>query len=132
MKCLSLPQPWASLTILGALRHDTRTWQTSHRGPLAIHAARKFPDAARDLCRREPIRSLLLRHGIRGSADLPLGKVLGCVEMVGCVPAEQFGGDRDGGRPGPWAWVFLRPTRLAVPVPHRGQLGLFDIPDYLV
>lgn len=39
MKALTLWEPWASLIALGVKRIETRSWQTSYRGPLAIHAA---------------------------------------------------------------------------------------------
>lgn len=40
MKALSLWQPWASLVAIGAKTIETRSWSTSYRGPLAIHAAK--------------------------------------------------------------------------------------------
>ena len=58
--CLSMHQPWASLLVRGIKmsvtrlrsarrprilpRHEGRTWYTSHRGRLWIHAAAKEPD----------------------------------------------------------------------------------------
>lgn len=44
MKALTLWQPWASLIALGVKTIETRSWSTSYRGPLAIHAAAKRPD----------------------------------------------------------------------------------------
>jgi hypothetical protein len=41
VKALSLWQPWASLVALGVKTIETRSWSTSYRGPLAIHAARR-------------------------------------------------------------------------------------------
>lgn len=38
MKALTLHQPWASLIAVGVKRIETRSWSTSYRGPLAIHA----------------------------------------------------------------------------------------------
>ena len=43
MKSLSLWQPWASLVALGIKTVETRSWATSYRGPLAIHAATHRP-----------------------------------------------------------------------------------------
>lgn len=40
MKAISLWQPWASLVPAGAKPVETRSWSTSYRGPLAIHAAK--------------------------------------------------------------------------------------------
>lgn len=44
MKALTLWQPWASLVALGAKRIETRSWSTTYRGPLAIHAAARKPE----------------------------------------------------------------------------------------
>ena len=41
MKALSLWQPWASLVALRVKTIETRSWSTSYRGPLAIHAAKR-------------------------------------------------------------------------------------------
>lgn len=42
MKVLTLHQPWASLIALGVKTIETRSWTTSYRGPLAIHAGASF------------------------------------------------------------------------------------------
>lgn len=42
MKVLTLHQPWASLVALGVKTIETRSWSTSYRGPLAIHAGASF------------------------------------------------------------------------------------------
>ena len=41
MRAISLWQPWASVVALGSKRIETRHWSTGHRGPLAIHAAKR-------------------------------------------------------------------------------------------
>lgn len=48
MKALSLHQPWASAIALGLKHLETRSWATSYRGPLAIHAARRCNGAILD------------------------------------------------------------------------------------
>jgi hypothetical protein len=141
MKCLSIVQPWASLVVLGAKKFETRGWRTSHRGPLAIHASRKFPDAARALCQTEPFRSALLRGGYRTPADLPRGALVGAAELMDCVPTphvssvlpsehpELLFGDY---RPGRWAWRLVDPIRLLEPRHYSGRLGIFEIADSLL
>lgn len=44
MKALTLHQPWASLIAVGAKRIETRSWSTTYRGPLAIHAGARKPE----------------------------------------------------------------------------------------
>jgi hypothetical protein len=39
-KALSLWQPWASLIVLGHKDKETRSWPTSYRGRLWIHATK--------------------------------------------------------------------------------------------
>jgi activating signal cointegrator 1 len=135
MKAVSVCQPWASLIVHGLKRLETRCWATPHRGALAIHASKCFPPAARMLCLQEPYRTLLAGAGLRDWRDLPTGLVLGVVEVLGCtrVPEmehipeleSQLG---DFGR-GQWAWLLANARPLPEPVPCRGRLGLFDVPD---
>lgn len=146
MKALSLWQPWASLVILGAKRIETRSWYTSYRGPLVIHAASKVTNAQLLLHHEEPFKSALAEHGIRRWQDLPLGACLGIVELVDVLqmhlpgamvvepkatamhepPAEpeRTFGLYEAGR---FAWMLARPRPLEKPVPRRARQRLFDV-----
>ena len=42
MKCISIRQPWAWLIIKGVKPVENRTWSSSYRGPLLIHASLTF------------------------------------------------------------------------------------------
>jgi hypothetical protein len=143
LKCLTVLQPWASLLVSGAKRYETRSWLTNHRGPLAIHAGRKLPEAARQLCTREPFRSALGLAGYRDWAELPRGQVIGLVELASCFPTEDLTANQlvtEGSAewafgdytPGRWAWYCLRPVRLVAPFAYPGWRGLFDVPDSLL
>jgi hypothetical protein len=136
MKSLSLSQPWATLVVCGAKRLETRSWRTLYRGPLVIHASKKFDAAAQVLCRQEPFVSLLRDAGIERSDLLPLGAVVGVVALLDCFPsadmdlnalsaAERALGDFS---PGRWVWRFAEAIRLAQPIRASGQLGLFELP----
>lgn len=50
MRCLSLYEPWASLMSLGVKRVETRSWSTSYRGKVAIHASKHFTREEKELC----------------------------------------------------------------------------------
>jgi hypothetical protein len=134
MKSITITQPWATLIVLGAKHYETRTWETRHRGQLAIHASRRFPEAQRELCRHEPIRSVLRKAGYYSWSDLPIGAVLGTVQLTDCLPvekvlaldpAERVLGDY---HPGRWAWVLTGARELPAPVPCRGMLGIYEVP----
>lgn len=138
MKCISLSQPWAMLVVLGAKQHETRGWRTTHRGLLAIHATRSFPQRHRNQCQLEPFRTVLRLAGIRHSADLPCGVIVGTVDLVDCLPVNQVLAELEAAsaerafgdfRPGRWAWKLANPSCLAEPIPCTGRLGLFDVPD---
>lgn len=73
MKAISLHQPWAQLVVAGRKRIETRSWKTSHRGPLLIHAARTR--IGEEFCRIYRIDPESLRYGF----------VVGCVELVDCI-----------------------------------------------
>lgn len=138
MKCISVIQPWSALIMSGAKRYETRSWHTSHRGLLAIHASRSFPEAARQLCLDEPYGYLLRQAGFQHYTDLVRGVLLGTVELIECVPTEEVLPHLDQGdtrlgnfSAGRWAWRLANPQSLARPVPWSGRLGLFDIPSLL-
>lgn len=92
MKALTLWQPWASLVEARIKTIETRSWATSYRGPLAIHAAARRPTAL-DL---DPIRTLTPENYRRMDVRLggepedplvyPLGLVLATCTLVDCVP----------------------------------------------
>lgn len=135
MKAISLWQPWASLWLSPAKIHETRHWRTHHRGPLLVHAAKRFDkldedDALVDICWRE-----------FPNMNIPTGALLGIVNIVACVPTESFPpahradddyvcGDFAEGR---WAW--RRSVTFVVfdaPIPYKGRQGLFDVPDDVI
>lgn len=119
MKCLTVCQPWPWGIIHGPKRIENRSWPTSYRGPLAIHAGKSkawlqdsLPDGT-----RVPLQ------------EMEFGKIIGVVDLVGCVPIEQVADDPFAY--GPWCWILQNPRALAVPIPYKGQLGLFEVPDAL-
>jgi hypothetical protein len=132
MKALTLTQPWATLVAVGAVTHETRSWQTKYRGPLAIHAAKGFPKWAREICSTQPFRRLLAQHGYRDPTGLPVGVVLGTVELVDCLAVTKANlppePDRSVGEygPGRFMWVLQNVKTLPEPILAKGMLGLWE------
>lgn len=152
MKALSLWEPWASLVAIGAKKIETRSWETRHRGWLAIHASKTWRYDSEEQCRREPFARTLRQHGYEPNTAiwrqwgsvLPLGCIIAvayldrCFEFTqnvtyefpdGCrivlaEPELSFGDFA----PGRFGWVFPHVYRLATPVPCRGHQSLFDLP----
>ncbi len=86
MKAITLWQPWASLVAIGAKKYETRSWATSYRGQIAIHAARNYPPYAQTLAELDTqfLRSLGHEFGDDKFKKLPFGFVIAIAELVGC------------------------------------------------
>lgn len=145
MKALTLTQPWATLVAIGAKRVETRSWRTSYRGPLAIHAAKGFPKWAQETCWGDPFDEVLraaLGDGSWKCIDpkaLPLGATLATCNLVECVPADKFAslypelsteqemafGDYGEGR---WAWILEDVKFFLEPIPAKGAQSLWEWP----
>lgn len=122
MKALSFRQPWAELILQGRKTLDLRTYSRDYRGPLAIHASLEIE------------RAVCLQHGFDPKA-LPIGGVVGIVELVDITPLDEAGyaARRDehlGGRSyrAPmYGWALRDPQRLPQMIPLRGQRNLFTV-----
>lgn len=117
MKALTVRQPWADAIVQPGddpKRTENRTRRTTYRGPLLIHSA-----LTED-------RNALPAEMVAGWPDVR-GHVLAVVELVGCHRAE----GRCCGRWGfadCWHWELADVRPLPVPVPAKGQLGLWTPP----
>jgi len=140
MLALTLTQPWASLVAIGAKSIETRSWTTSYRGPLAIHAAKGYPGWAREFAAelaldRDSYDVDLSRLAVDA---LPLGAVLAVCRLVDVRPitkttwasllAEGRGDELEFGdfTPGRYAWFLADVRPLPAPIPARGRLGLWE------
>jgi activating signal cointegrator 1 len=148
LPAISLWQPWAHLLAIGAKRYETRSWSTPYRGPMAIHASKKWMLRMASQCYEEPFFTILSSHGIRfparcDQAKLPgLGLAFGAVVAVGRLidirptsellreigTHERAFGDFSHGR---WAWEYTDVVALETPMPYRGRQGIFrvDLPE---
>ncbi len=142
---LSLLQPWASLWVAGAKLIETRSWGTSYRGRIAVHASKAFKQDEMRLCQEEPFATALTKLGVAKFRDIPTGKVLGIVKLIDCIemgtvefPLNKTTNKRltpdevafGGYSPGRFAWITdpIARQRLPEPIPARGQLGLRHCP----
>lgn len=139
MKALTIWQPWASLLVIGAKLYETRSWATTYRGPIAIHAAkrpvRRTIDAlaaGNEWDTLERFESLF--HGLGALGQLSTGAIVGKAILVGCnlideafvaklTPQERALGDFALGR---YAWEFQNMVPVDPPVPAKGMQGLWE------
>ena len=122
MKALTIRQPWAWAFFHARPVKDVenRSRNTRHRGPLAIHSAAKCSPAYYEAAAAEIKRITGKRPP--PLEELPLGQVLGTVNVVDCV--------RDSYSP--WAqrdmahWQVENPQPCE-PFPAKGQQTLFEV-----
>lgn len=128
MKALSVRAPWWWFILHGGKDIENRDWATRFRGPVLVHASKWWngSDVLGDL---DGIRSDILEPGVgippRLSDLMPFGGcIVGRVEIVDCVRAHNsrwFFGD--------YGFVLRNPVAFENPIPFKGALGFFDVPD---
>lgn len=138
MKALTLTQPWATLVAIGAKKIETRSWSTTYRGPLAIHAAKGFPDTAQVLCFNEPFRTVLkaktsidiIWDKVRKESDFPLGCIVATCELVDVRKIHiPVGIEKITLPPGKaWGWEWYEPSGIRHLFEHSEQERAFG--DY--
>ena len=104
MKALSIREPWASMITDGRKTIETRNWKTNHRGLLAIH--RSGPGGAIvAVADVEEIEVYTPAHRIRAFGGMLL------------PPSPRY------------SWFLTHIVSLPCPIPIKGMLGLWDIPE---
>ena len=126
MKRLSVRQPWAWLIVAGYKPVENRTWRTSYRGPLLIHASQAMEPEDFPM-QREWIETC----GLVIPEDLPRGAIVGAATLTDVWDKKKF--ERPGIRwfEGPYGFKMEDAVEFAEPIPCRGQLGIRDISDAL-
>ena len=159
MRILILTQPWATLVAIGVKKIETRSWSTSYRGPIAIHAAAGLGPVGGEKGLIELCQSDLFRRQLFPDWDdddwsdlfaedalgLPRGAIVAvatlreCLRIGGlfygefCPPdpeePEFHFGDYT---PGRYAWLLSDVRPLRTPLPYRGAQGLRPLPAEVV
>lgn len=118
---LSVRQPWTELLVSGRKTIEIRSWPTDYRGRIWLHAAiKRDDDLSQDF----------------GFGELYGGGFVGSIELLAVVPLTQERWmqwrdkhlDRGTFRSGLVAWLVDAPKRFPMPIPSKGQVGLFRPP----
>jgi len=158
MKTLSLWQPWASAMAIGSKSIETRSWVTTYRGPVVIHAAKR--------CNKNELIDIACHWGWKGALRpfleqdhylwkvLPFGALLSVGNLVDIRPTESFTQGEiltrhraDGEKTDlyDWTqkmlgdfgldrfgWIFRGMRCFAEPISLLGHQGLFNVPDHII
>jgi activating signal cointegrator 1 len=133
MKAITICQPYAHLIVSGAKRVENRTWPTSYRGLIYIHAGK-----SRLWLDLDDTESLIDSSYNIPIADMAFGAVVAVAKLVDCVKFVDIEvGNYNKKYPwlydhqhasGPWCWILDSVSPVG-PWPYRGAQGLFEIKD---
>ena len=120
IKCISIRQPWAWLVCAGAKDIENRGRAPTYRGIVAVHAG----------ANTQAVR-VLRNKDVSGSIDFSqfsLGAIIGTVELVDVVipPIRRL---PESWAVGPYCLVFRNPQLFDDPIPHKGRLSIYTLPD---
>lgn len=124
--CLSLYQPWSELVVAGIKPIENRDHSrfNNHRGPLLIHAAKKFDadwGCSDPQCQKAAIAHL--KSVCSYPTKLPRGCIVGCVIHDGYLgPKEEITGWHESGC---YGLKFLHAIKFSQPIPYVGHQGMF-------
>lgn len=124
MKALTIKQPWASLIIEGYKKHEFRSWKTSYRGKIYIHAGLSIE---KDKVEKFECYNL----------DYIKGAIIGEAELVDCILVhEKFNKELKAINPlvygksdhsETYAWELKNVIKYDQPIYLKGQLGLWNL-----
>lgn len=129
MKVLSLTEPYATLIKNGMKTIETRSWKTSYRGKLYIHASStKIPKAYKD---NKELMSLV------DTNELNYGNIICMCDLVDCVEmTDEFINDIKKNKKkeyitgiysiGRYAWILKNIKILDNPIKAKGHLGIWN------
>ena len=123
---LSIRQPWCYAILSLGKDIENRSWTTSYRGPLLIHAGKAMTKAEyedfTEYVTNDTARAILGPVAVPPMKYLERGGIVGIVDLVDCVTESTS----------PWfmdevGFVLDNPRPLPF-VPYTGQLGFFKVP----
>ncbi|KAF0917965.1 hypothetical protein E2562_021674 [Oryza meyeriana var. granulata] len=130
-------QPWASLLVHGIKRVEGRSWPSPVTGGrLWIHAASKVPDPDTIKAMEDFYREI---YAVDGITDItfphhyPVSRLLGCVEVVGCVTSQELASWEHVPQSvrlealTDFCWLCENPQKLVVPFEMRGYQGVYNL-----
>ena len=131
MKVLSLTEPYATLIKNGIKNIETRSWKTTYRGRLYIHASStKIPKAYRE---NQTLMSLV------NNKELSYGNIICSCDLVDCIEmTDEFIDDiRKNNNEyvtgiyakGRYAWILKNVEILNNPIKAKGHLGIWNYED---
>jgi len=140
---ISIKQPWAGAVVwLGKDVENRSRWLSKHRGPVLIHAssAKLFQEDVDDMltrARKDGIAEEVLKDFTTDEfADeiYPTGAIVGVASLADVIAGSDNVDDDHPAARSPWTnekaayWLHLTDAEPCIPLPFKGQVGLFRVP----
>ena len=122
MKVLTIKEPWASLIINGYKKYEFRSWKTSYRGKILIHAGKS-------------LEKEMLKKLNNYNLECISGAIIGEAEIVDCILVNTqldnelrnidsivYGNNHIGS----YAWKLENVKKYNKPIYINGKLGLWN------
>ena len=128
MKVITIKQPFASLIASGQKEYEFRTWKTSYRGDILIHAGKSVDKEA-------------MNRFSSFNLDYPLGCIIAKANLTNCIPINEDVKEELRAKNAPVYWgITSDPTwsgygfkleniQKIDPIYVNGSLGLWEF-DY--
>lgn len=156
MKALTICQPWAWAIARGYKLVENRSWETHHRGPLAIHAglSRQWIDGGRTHLWEAAQKYDRPSWRMPDEDALDYGAIVAVADVVRCMTVRELADEMVSTRRflasgglfdaheldmtlpeiaafagGPWCWILANIRALPAPVKCRGSQGLWNVED---
>ena len=130
-KALSVRAPW-SWAIMRGKPVENRDWPTNFRGVIWLHQGKTWKQAEID-DDWESVEYMAMDDGLVlpavawAAMKAACGCIIGSVEIVDCVTTHSsafFVGE--------YGFVLRNPVPLVAPIPFKGALSFFNVPESLI
>ena len=128
MKVLSIKEPWATLIASKQKYIETRSWKTSYRGELYMHASKKLINK-----KDEKIQELLK---LLPTQEMNYGKIICKCELVDCIYMdEKFINEIKQNKQeyicgyyqiGRFAWILEKMELIQPKIEAKGKLNIWN------
>lgn len=133
IKVLSIKEPHASLLLTPYKKIETRSWATSYKGEIYLHASKAMPSYAKEKAMWDRVLNLYNTYKRVNSIKFRNGLIYAKAELVGCLKMTpeniailpQMEIDAGYYEPGRYMWVLRNITPLPEPIPAKGHLGIW-------
>lgn len=145
MKALSMKQPWAYLVVQGCKDIENRTWPLpktfKYPQRIYVHAGKRADRGFAVLAERmvkagkfpdDVVKTFWALWREEPGYDKWFGAIVGEVDIIGELTLRSelsLLGDASPWFVGPYGFLLANPVAYPKPVPYKGVLGFFAVPD---